>query len=92
MWLWIVDTDSFIIHLKRNDNYKDIAEDVETRFDTSNFELDRSLPKVKNKKSNWLMKDERGGQIKKEFVVLRAKTYSYLKNNHDEDKKSKKHK
>ena len=47
-----MDTDSFIIHLKRNDNYKDIAEDVETRFDTSNFELDRSLPKVKNKKSN----------------------------------------
>ena len=38
------------------------------------------------------MKDERGGQIKKEFVVLRAKTYSYLKNNHDEDKKSKKYK
>ena len=35
------------------------------------------------------MKDERGGQIMKEFVVLRAKTYSYLKNNDDEDKKVK---
>ena len=30
-----------------DDIYKDIAEDVETRFDTSNYELDRLLPKVK---------------------------------------------
>ena len=27
--------------------YKDIAEDIETRFDTSNCELDRPLPKEK---------------------------------------------
>ena len=45
-----MDTKSFIVHVKRNDIYKDIAEDVETRFDTSNFELDRSLPKERNKK------------------------------------------
>ena len=45
-----MDTKSFIVHVKRNDIYKDIAEDVETRFDTSNFELDRSLPKGRNKK------------------------------------------
>ena len=31
---------------------KDIAEDVETRFDTSNYESDRPLPKGKNKKNN----------------------------------------
>ena len=49
-----MDTDSFIVHVKTNDIYKDIAEDVETRFDTSNFELDRPLPKGKNKKSNWI--------------------------------------
>ena len=30
-------TDSFIIHVKTDDIYKDIAEDVETRFDTSNY-------------------------------------------------------
>ena len=35
------------------------------------------------------MKDELGGQIKKEFVGLKTKTYSYLKDNNDEDKKSK---
>ena len=35
------------------------------------------------------MKDELGGQILKEFLVLRAKTCSYLKDNNDEDKKAK---
>ena len=35
-----MDTDSFIVHVKTGDIYKDIAEDVETRLDTSNFELD----------------------------------------------------
>ena len=35
------------------------------------------------------MKDELGGEIMKEFVVLREKTYSYLKDNKEEDKKAK---
>ena len=38
------------------------------------------------------MKDELGRQTMKEFVRLRAKTYSYLKGNNDADKKSKRHK
>ena len=38
------------------------------------------------------MKDELGGEITKEFVGLRAKTYSYLKDNNDEDKIRKRHK
>ena len=37
-------TDGFIVYIKADDIYKDIAEDVETRFDTSNYELDRLLP------------------------------------------------
>ena len=33
------------LYTKKTDHiYKDIAEDVETRFDTSNYELDRQLP------------------------------------------------
>ena len=66
-------------------------EDFEIRFDTSNFEIYRPLPKGKNEKVIGLMKDELGGQIMKEFDGLRAKTYSYLKDNNDV-KKSKKNK
>ena len=58
--LCYIDTDSFIFHVKTEDIYKDIAEDVETRFDTSNLEIDRPLPKEKNKKVTGLMKDELG--------------------------------
>ena len=49
-------TESFIAYIKTDDIYKDTAEDVETTFDTSNYELDRPLPKGKNKKSTWLIK------------------------------------
>ena len=69
----ILDTDSFLFHVKTNDIDKDIAEDVKTRSDTSNFEIDRPLPKGKNKKVIGLIKNESGGQIMKEFVGLRAK-------------------
>ena len=49
--LCYMDTDSFIVYIKIEDIYKDIAEDVKTRFDTSNYELNRPFPKGKNKKS-----------------------------------------
>ena len=40
--------------VKADDINKDIAEDVETKFDTSNYELGRSLSQGKNKKINWI--------------------------------------
>ena len=58
--LCYMDTDSFIMNIKTNDFYKDIASDVENRFDTSNYEANtsetsalahRPLPTGKNKKS-----------------------------------------
>ena len=52
----------------KNNIFIKIAEDVETSCDTSNFELDRPLPKVINKKVIGIMKDDLGGQIMKEFV------------------------
>ena len=52
--LCYMDTDSFIVHVKTDDIYKDIAEDVETRFDTSNYEIDRPLTMKKIEKSNWV--------------------------------------
>ena len=42
-----MDRDSFIVYIKAEDIYVDIAEDVETRFDTTNYELNRPLPKGK---------------------------------------------
>ena len=53
--LCYINADSFIVNIKTDDNCKDIAENVETRFDTSNYELDRLLPKGKNLK-NWINK------------------------------------
>ena len=61
--LCYTDTDSFIINIKANDFYEDIASDVENRFDTSNYEVNRPLPMGKNKKVIGLMKDELGGKV-----------------------------
>ena len=87
--LCYVDTGRFIVHVKTEDIYKDIAEAAETKFDPSNFEIDRLLSEGKNKKIIELMEDELGAKIVKEFAGLRTKTYSYLKDSNDEDKKTK---
>ena len=84
-----MDTDSFIVYIRTDDIYKDIAKDAETIFYTSNNELDRPLLKGKNKKVIGLMKDDLGGKIMTEFVELRAKTYSYLIDESSENKKAK---
>ena len=87
--LCYMDTDSFIMNIKSNDFYEDIANDVKNRFDTSNYEVNRPLPMGKNKAIIGLMKDELGGKIITEFVNLRPKTYSYLTEDGKEDKKAK---
>ena len=38
--MWI---QGFIVYIKTDNIYKDIEEDVETRFDTSNYELVQKL-------------------------------------------------
>ena len=83
-----MDTDSFIIHIKTEDFYRDIANDVEKQFDTSNYnEKDnRPLSIGKNKKVIGKFKDEIGGKIMTEFCALRAKAYSFLIDDYsDED-------
>ena len=85
--LCYMDTDSFIINIKTEDFYKDIANDVYKRFDTSNCEVNRPLPTGKNKKVIGLMKDELGGKIITKFVTLRPKTD--LTDDGKEDKKAK---
>ena len=83
-----IDTDSFTLYIKTEDIYRDIAEDVETRFDVSNYELDRPLPKGK-KKVTALMKDELDGKVTIKFVGLRTKTYNYLVDDGSQDKLAK---
>ena len=63
-------------YLLKQDFYEDIANDVEKRFGTSNYECNRPLPTGKNKKVIGLMKDELGGKIMTEFVALRPETYT----------------
>ena len=80
--LCYMDTDSYVYDIKTEDFYKDIAEDVEARFNTSGYTKDRPpsnmLPIGKNKKVIGLMKDELGGGIMKELTALKSKTYEYL--------------
>ena len=84
--LCYMDTDSFVVNIKTKDFYKDISQDVNKRFDTSNYTFDRPLPTGINKKVIGLMEDELGGNIITEFVALRPKACS---NNFIEMKKAK---
>ena len=81
-----MDPDSLIIHIKSEDIYKNIANDVEERFDTSNYDVNRYLPVGKNKKVFGLMKDELGGTIMVGVIAMRPKTYSYLMDDGNSDK------
>ena len=89
--LCYMDTDSFIIIIKTEDFYEDIANDVERWFDTSNYDKNdkRPLPVGKNKKVIGLFKDELGGKIVIEVAANRAKTYAYLLDDDNEIKKAK---
>ena len=71
-----MDTDALIYQIETGDFYKDIADDVPTRFDTSGYIPSRTLLVGLNKKVIGLMKDELGGEIMEEFVTLRPKMYA----------------
>ena len=85
--LCYTDTDSFIMHIKTDDFYKDISADVNKRFDTSNFNKNdnRPLEIGKNKKVLGKFKDELGGKIMTKSVALRVKTYSFLVDDFTDD-------
>ena len=92
--LCYMDTDSFVIHIETEHFYKDIANDVERWFDTSNYDENdkRPLPIGKNKKIPVLFKYELGGKIITEFVAFRAKVQKYLMEDGSEHKKAKRNK
>ena len=86
-----MDTDIFVIDLFTEDFFKDINNDIESWFDTSNYNKNdkRPLQTGINKKVIGMFKDELGGKIMKEFCAPRAKTYSYLTDHDKEHKKAK---
>lgn len=89
--LCMMDTDSFLMEIKTNDIYKDIAKNKE-RFDLSNFKDNPDTAFLKddtNKKVVGTMKDEADGFPIKEFIGLRPKLYSYVMDDGKNEKKCK---
>ena len=93
--LCYTDTDSFVIRIITEDFFEDISIDVEIWFDTSNYdgcnsnENDkRPLSIGKIKRVPDLFKDELGGKIIAEVVVLRPKTWAYLMDDGSNKKKA----
>ena len=88
--LCYTDTDSFIPHIKTEDFYEDIDNDVEEWFDTSNYEIDRPLLITnKNKKVLGKFKNKLKGKSMTKFVGLFSKTYAYLIDDSEEIKRNK---
>ena len=84
-------TGSFIIYIKTEDIYVDIAKDIEMGIHTLSNELHRPLPKGKTSETKI---SERSGLVKEElsektaeFSTLKTKTCGYLNGNSDENKK-----
>ena len=65
----------FNYEIETEDFYRDIAKNVEKRFDTSGYSKDDNRPLLIRERNKviGLMKDELGGKIMTEFVALRAK-------------------
>ena len=77
--LLFTDTDSLMYEIKTEDFYADISNDVESKFDTSDYPENHpsGIKTGVNKKVVGMFKDEACGKQIEEFVGLRAKLYSY---------------
>lgn len=84
--LLFTDTDSLCYEITTEDFYKDIADDVPKRFDTSNYPKENPIA-GHNKKVLGMMKDEAGGKVITEFVGLRPKLHA-LKTQHGGEEKN----
>ena len=89
--LLMTDTDSLCYEIETEDFYKDIAGDVESKFDTSAYPKDHpsGIKTGVNKKVIGMMKDECSGEVMKGFVGLRAKLYATKMHSGEESKKCK---
>ena len=89
--LLMTDTDSLCYEIETEDFYKDIAGDVESKFDTSAYpkEHPSGIKTGVNKKVIGMMKDECSGEVMVGFVGLRAKLYATKMDTGVESKKCK---
>jgi len=72
------DTDSLLLHIQTDDVYEHLKEH-KYLYETSNYPKDHPLYDDTNKKALGKMKDECGGEVIEEVVVLRSKMYSIKK-------------
>ena len=77
--LLFTDTDSLMYQIQTEDFYKDISNDVETKFDTSDYPQSHpsGIPTGLNKKVIGMFKDEVAGKQITHFIGLRPKLYSF---------------
>ena len=89
--LCYMDTDSFTINIFTEDFFECINNNIKRWFDTSSYDKNDKIPLQVgvNKKVIGMFKEELGGKIMKEFCTVRAKTYTYLKDDDSENKKAK---
>ena len=78
--LLFTDTDSLTYEIEADDVYKDFQKDRHM-FDNSDYPENSPYFYKKNKKVIGKMKDEAAGVPVVEFIGLRSKMYSYIKNN-----------
>ena len=86
--LLFTDTDSLMYEIQTEDVYKDLFIDKE-KFDNSDYPEDSPFYFGDNKKVIGKFKDEAAGIPITEFVGLKSKMYSYIKDNGDGDKTAK---
>ncbi|XP_065642822.1 uncharacterized protein LOC136074432 [Hydra vulgaris] len=90
--LLFTDTDSLTYEIKTEDFYSNISKDIESKFESSEF--NPKHPAINNlgfkvglnKKVIGMFKDETGGAQIEEFVGLRLKLYSYKVHGKDNKK------
>ena len=84
-----MDADSVIFNLKTEDWHKDISNDIEQRFDTSNIEINIPIKQNINKKVLGVFKDELNGYPLKKIIGLTPKRYAYLQDDGNINKRAK---
>ena len=87
--LCYMDTESFIFNVKTEDWYKDISNDIEQRFDSSDIQTNIPIKNNINRKVLGVLQDELNGYPMKKFIGLRPKCYAYLQDDGKINKRAK---